>query len=101
MDVSRVVYSRDDPPYWELIEAHGDGFCNIAQAAHVHHPGFWSTDVDATRDELIAKGLHTSALARRSDGRLSMWTTDSNDLFGIRLEYVSTEHKPLIEAWAS
>ncbi|MGH3615954.1 MAG: VOC family protein [Pseudonocardia sp.] len=94
-----VTYSMDGPPYYELIEANGDGiFSARAERSHLHL-GFWEADMEGRMRTLAAQGIGLDAVARAQPGAVPDWIITRPDVLGIRLEYVSTLDRPGIERW--
>jgi hypothetical protein len=59
----RVVYSREGPPFVELVEAPEGSPWRAARTgsqetrAFIHHFGYWSSDIVADRRQLERQGL--------------------------------------------
>jgi catechol 2,3-dioxygenase-like lactoylglutathione lyase family enzyme len=83
-DVAPVTYSRDGPPYLELIEAAGDGVFGAGRGYGVHHIGIWVDDPRAAARSLLGAGLRVEA--GLDDGTDRVALTDPADLFGVRIE---------------
>lgn len=99
----RVAYSRQGPPYLELIEiVQPGGPCSAEDAGRIHHVGAWCEDVaGADRDALPAGGRsHYRVLAPAGQEIFAVLTAPS-PLLGTRIEYVSVTAKPVIEKWTS
>jgi hypothetical protein len=53
----RVAYSRQGPPYLELIPIGSPGgSCSARDAGRIHHVGAWSDDVPGVDRQLLSKG---------------------------------------------
>src|SRR5207244_2451818 len=62
LDVT-ITYSRQGPPYYELMGATGDGLYASANVG-LHHLGLWAAECKARRAELLARGLLDEPVAR-------------------------------------
>lgn len=96
----RVSYSHQGPPYFELIEAFGDGVWSAAEAGRIHHLGAFVDDVQAERKRLEALGLVTEATAVLPDGTPGGFAY-LNNAYGVRVELVSAASRDNIKEWVS
>jgi catechol 2,3-dioxygenase-like lactoylglutathione lyase family enzyme len=48
------AYTKQGPPYIELIQAEGEGFTGNDRAEGFHHMGYWVEDAQTARDQLTA-----------------------------------------------
>ena len=99
----RVAYSRQGPPYLELIEVGSPGGPFSAQdAGRIHHVGAWCDDVPGVdRHQLSAgDGSHYRVLDPVSREIFAVLTAPS-PLIGTRIEYVPVSAKRVIEQWTS
>ncbi len=94
-----VTYSMDGPPYYELIEAYGDGIFAAGEEGRIHHLGLWEPDMDCRMRTLAAQGIGLDAIARSQAGAVPDWIITRSDVLGIRIEYVNALHRPGIERW--
>jgi hypothetical protein len=99
----RVAYSRQGPPYLELIEiVQPGGPCSAEDVGRIHHVGVWCEDIaGADRDALSGGGTsHYRVLDPASQEIFAVLTAPS-PLLGTRVEYVSVAARPVIERWTS
>ncbi|MGW7824751.1 VOC family protein [Streptomyces puniciscabiei] len=95
---ARIAFSRQGPPYIELMEFHGSGTHSAAQGEGFHHLGFLDyLDPEAKLKELAAAGIGDDGMALDTDGSILLWFTDKQDLNGMRLEYVSPACQPIVK----
>ena len=95
----RATYSKEGPPYIELIEGHGDGLFSLRRGEGVHHLGFWSTDHRSYEASGPGRSLPVSVTVNVAPGEPTMWLTDPADLHGTRVEFVDERQRPMLEAW--
>jgi catechol 2,3-dioxygenase-like lactoylglutathione lyase family enzyme len=95
----RVVFSKEGPPHWELIEAVGDGIYGPQHLGELHHVAVLSPDPLARRDELLQDGFREVAAQYRSDGSMIVTYLDPADLHGIRIELLHAPVQDAILAW--
>ncbi len=53
----KVVYSRGEAPYIELIEGGQGGPWDVSKGSHIDHIGFYSEDVVEEAERLVKAGL--------------------------------------------
>ncbi len=94
-----LTYSIDGPPYYELIEAQGDGLYSLKHGAGIHHVGVWEADCEAKREELRAKGMTEEGAIYRPDGSIIVSFFEPGPLGGMRLELADLALKEGHEAW--
>jgi catechol 2,3-dioxygenase-like lactoylglutathione lyase family enzyme len=93
----RVSYSRQGPPYLELMQGQPSGFLSLARGEGVHHLGLW---VPAGTSADLAASSRFCALrpiARVNNGVQVL--TDPASLHGVPLELVDEARRPGVEAW--
>lgn len=56
-DEMQAVYSRQGPPFVELVNGHGSGFFAADQGPRLHHVGYIVEDVRAEADRLQTLGM--------------------------------------------
>ena len=56
-DEMQAVYSRQGPPYVELVSGHGSGFFAADTGPRLHHVGYIVDDVRAEAERLQALGM--------------------------------------------
>ena len=92
-----VSYSVAGPPYYELIQANGSGLYSREQGFGMHHVGLWMDDPDEVFATLSAQSIEVAAINRMPDGHIITIFTKPNWPGGVRLEYVNSRFKPLVE----
>jgi catechol 2,3-dioxygenase-like lactoylglutathione lyase family enzyme len=93
---TRVSFSREGPPYIELMSVAGTGTHGPAEVG-VHHFGIRGIeDVPARIDEVRALGVGNDGKSQLEDGRVHLWFTEKHDLNGARLEFISTFLGPTV-----
>ncbi len=95
----RCTYSIEGPPHIELLEGHGDGLFSLAQGEGLHHIGIWEDDNEHRCTFLRDAGASPAARVIGEGGEVLTVFTDPKDLFGVRLEYLSTLQREPLEAW--
>jgi quinol monooxygenase YgiN/catechol 2,3-dioxygenase-like lactoylglutathione lyase family enzyme len=96
-----AVFSRTEPPYYELIQAEGDGIVSEAQAGKILYYGLWETDMAGRLERLRSQGIGIDALFRMDVGSPPFAMITAPDLLGARLEYAGIEAKEPIEEWVA
>jgi catechol 2,3-dioxygenase-like lactoylglutathione lyase family enzyme len=91
---SRVRYSMEGPPHYELMQADSSDFFGPPEMNRVHHVGLWAPDIASAQLDLHGKGLRTQAQVRRPDGQPGVFFTDPADAFGIRFEVLNDTRRP-------
>ncbi|MCW2541990.1 MAG: uncharacterized protein JWN95_3715 [Frankiales bacterium] len=94
-----AVMSRTEPPYYELIQARGEGIVSADNAGQILYYGVWEPDM-AGRLELLAKqGVGVDALFRMDESSVPFAAITAPDLGGARIEYVGADAQAGIENW--
>ncbi|MDF5756956.1 antibiotic biosynthesis monooxygenase [Spongiactinospora sp. TRM90649] len=94
-----AVFSRSEPPYYELIQAEGDGICSVAHAGKILYYGVWEPDMAGRLDTLRAQGVGLDALFRADADAVPFAMITAPDLLGARIEYVGVDSMGPIEEW--
>ena len=94
-----AVFSRTEPPYYELIQAAGDGIVSAEQAGKILYYGVWETDMAARLEQLRAQDVGIDALFRLDADSTPFAIITAPDLAGARLEYVGIDDVGPIEEW--
>lgn len=94
-----AVFSRTEAPYYELIQASGEGIVSAAHAGKILYYGVWETDMAARLEQLHAQGVGMDALFRMDAGSTPFSMITAPDLMGARIEYVGIEDRGPIEEW--
>ncbi|WP_435260523.1 VOC family protein [Streptomyces sp. 1222.5] len=95
---ARISFSREGPPFIELMEFCGEGTHSAAQGEGIHHLGFMDyPDVDGRLQALEEDGVGCDGMALDGpEGNILLWFTDKQYLHGIRLEYVAELPQPIV-----
>jgi catechol 2,3-dioxygenase-like lactoylglutathione lyase family enzyme len=93
---TRISFSKEGPPYIELLSITGSGTHGPDEAG-VHHFGIRGIeDVDARIAECAALGIGEDGKSVMPDGRVHLWFTEKRDLDGIRLEFIAPINGPTV-----
>jgi catechol 2,3-dioxygenase-like lactoylglutathione lyase family enzyme len=95
----RLTYSIQGPPYYELIEAQGNGLYGLHHGEGLHHVGMWEPDSAGLLMRLRAKGMTKEAVQYRPDGTIIVAFLDPGALHGVRIEIADQGLKEGHEAW--
>ncbi len=83
----RAVYSRQGPPFYELVEAKGHGVFSLdGREEGFHHVGVFHEDSHAALTSMAEAGVEASARIEGGDGRTRVWFSEPSCLHGLRLE---------------
>ena len=85
---SLFTYSRQGPPYIELVEARSFGIHANTSGFGVHHVGFWETSIETQLETIEEKGLRAESRVVDPEGKTFVWYSNPDDLSGVRLEYI-------------
>lgn len=94
-----AMYSRNRPPYVELLQATGNGIFSEKNAGQILYFGIWESDIEGRIEELKQQGIGIDALLRSEPGKHAHAIITAPDKMGVRIEYVSTLLRPVTEAW--
>jgi catechol 2,3-dioxygenase-like lactoylglutathione lyase family enzyme len=95
----RCTYSREGPPYIELLEANGDGLFSLSHGEGVHHLGLWEPDTDGRCAALRSLGVGQEARVVSPEGGTFALFTRPEDLFGTRFELLHESSRAVTEEW--
>jgi len=88
-----------NPPYYELIQAAGNGITSVTLAGKILYFACWETDMAGRMAKLRTKGIGFDALFRMDANSPPFAMITKPDLLGTRIEYVDVSDKPAIEEW--
>ena len=94
-----LSFSTDGPPYYELLEAQGDGLYSLKHGIGLHHVGVWEADCKAKRKEFETKGMNHEATIYRPDGSVIVSFFEPGPLGGVRVELADLDLREQHEAW--
>ncbi len=95
----RLAWSYEGPPHIELIEAQGSGLYSLQGGEGFHHLGVWEDDFSSLRRNMKVWALSEQAAQHEQDGETIANYTSPADLYGMRLEFVSTARRAEILEW--
>lgn len=95
----RVTYSKDGPPFIELMEGHDTRFPSLAHGEGVHHVGLWVPPGTADSPAERFRQLHVDA--RVSTGGSVLVHTAPEMLHGVRLELVDESTRVGLLTWVT
>ncbi|NET34248.1 MAG: VOC family protein [Cyanothece sp. SIO1E1] len=93
-----AVFSREGPPYYELIQASGAGIFSVKYCDCIHYVGIYDADIPARIAAFRTANHSIDATLKNSAGEPFGLVTAPGSL-GIRLEYVDLSARPAIEEW--
>jgi catechol 2,3-dioxygenase-like lactoylglutathione lyase family enzyme len=94
-----AAFSMTEPPYYELLEAAGDGITSAKLAGNILYYGVWETDMAARLEKLKQQKIGLDALFKRDADSPPFAIITAPVLMGARVEYVDISAKPAIEEW--
>lgn len=97
----KVAYSKQGPPYVELLQSQDSGLYAASQGEGFHHVGLWEPDCEGRQDEFIAQGMDPIHTQFDQDGSIIVTYFDPDKLHGVMLELVDEGRKPIMETWWS
>lgn len=96
-----AAFSMTKPPYYELIQANGDGITSVALAGNILYFGVWEADMAGRLAKLRAQNIGFDALFRMDASSPPFAMITKPDLMGARIEYVDVSDKKSIEEWVT
>ncbi|MGE5289173.1 MAG: VOC family protein [Micromonosporaceae bacterium] len=93
------VMSRTEPPYYELIQANGDGIFSLANSGQILYHGVWETDMAVRLDRLRENGIGIDATFRLDPSSLPHAVFTEPFLEGTRIEYVDISSREILLEW--
>ena len=94
-----AAFSMTKPPYYELIQADGDGIISLKNAGQILYYGVWEKDMEKRLNLLKSQGIGIDAQFKMDVNAIPYALITKPDLMGARIEYVSIEDKKPIEEW--
>ena len=84
-----AAYSMTEPPYYELVQAAGDGITSPKLAGNILYYGLWETDMAARLEKLKQQKIGLSAsVLKRASSPIFCWSSFS------RRAAMSVSHSP-------
>lgn len=94
-----AAFSMTAPPYYELIQADGDGVISIANGGKILYYGMWESDMARRLEQLEKLKIGWDALFRMDAKTPPYALITRPGLFGARIEYVEDTARAPIEEW--
>ncbi|HEX4518322.1 MAG TPA: VOC family protein [Gaiellaceae bacterium] len=91
----RLTYSRQGPPFLELVEGAPGSLWDPGVSTPPHHTGYWSDDVEADSARLRAEGMEV-VLDGTAHGRRFVYLRSRH---GLTIELTDVQRRPAILAW--
>jgi quinol monooxygenase YgiN/catechol 2,3-dioxygenase-like lactoylglutathione lyase family enzyme len=96
-----AAFSRTEPPYYELIQADGDGITSARHCGKILYYGCWEADMAGRLESLRENGVGVDALFRMDAESAPFAIITAPDLLGARIEYVGADSLGPIEEWVA
>ncbi len=90
----RAVYSKQGPPYLELLSGQPGSFFSTADGPRLHHAGLIVEDWEAEVERLQSLGM---TLHGTTSGSVAFFTTE----FGLNLEVMGQRIRGVLDGWLS
>ncbi len=97
--VSHVCFSREGPPYYELLQVGSHGLFGPTELGRIHHVGVWTPDAAASQTAFSGKGVTAEAEILTVEGRTRVWYSDPHDAYGIRFEFQEESRRDWLERY--
>jgi quinol monooxygenase YgiN/catechol 2,3-dioxygenase-like lactoylglutathione lyase family enzyme len=94
-----AVFSRTAPPYYELIQADGNGIVSADKAGQILYFGCWESDMAGRLKALAKAGVGVDATFRNAPDHVPFAIMTAPDLCGARIEYVDIADLAQIAQW--
>jgi Glyoxalase/Bleomycin resistance protein/Dioxygenase superfamily len=98
LEVASVI-SQTEPPYYELIQATGDGIFSLANSGQILYHGVWEKDMAARLEFLREHGIGADAIFRHDAASLPYAVFTEPFLEGTRVEYMDVANKEFMLEW--
>lgn len=95
----RITWSKEGPPYLELLESQDNHGLYGRHLEGLHHVGLWEPDPAKLMERLEGMGLVKEALQWSPEKKIIAAYTAPRELYGTRLEFIEASRKPGMEAW--
>lgn len=94
-----AAFSRTAPPFYELIQAEGNGIVSADKAGQILYFACWEADMAAREQALARDGVGVDAAFRNGPGEAPFAMITAPDLLGARIEYVDIADLAPIAEW--
>ncbi|MFI9504849.1 hypothetical protein [Nocardia sp. NPDC052566] len=95
-----TALSRTAPPYYQLIQATGDGLFATPGTGQPRYYGCWDEDTNRRLVQLTARGAVIDAVLRAPLAAAPSAIITGPDRAGGRIAFIAARHRPAIETWA-
>jgi quinol monooxygenase YgiN/catechol 2,3-dioxygenase-like lactoylglutathione lyase family enzyme len=95
-----AAFSMTQPPYYELIQAAGNGIISASNAGRILYFACWEADMAGRLARLKKQKVGVDALFRMDAVSPPFAMITAPDLLGARIEYVDESDRAPIEEWA-
>jgi len=95
---ARVAFSREGPPWFEVIEGPPDTIWAPEQGIGLHHVGLYVDDLPGEIARLERLGMSIETASIDAEGNLRNFAY-LNGFAGMRVELVDVRLKPTLEGW--
>lgn len=98
--VSYLTWAKQGPPYYELVEAKGNGLHSIERhGPGLHHVGLFVPDVDAALARLTPAGVGVEGRVVAPDGTTMVCWTSRSPITGLMVELMDERLRAGIQGW--
>ena len=95
---ARVVFTRQGPPWLEVIEGPPDSIWSAANGNALHHLAYYVDDLPLERERLTALGMEFEVGGRGPDGQVTGFAYLKSPVSG-RIELVEERLRDNMERW--
>jgi catechol 2,3-dioxygenase-like lactoylglutathione lyase family enzyme len=96
----RATYSRQGPPFMELLEANGNGVYGAHHGEGLHHVGLWDPSIATNKSMYIdKKNMSVEGEVLLPTGDVFAWYAKSDTAHGVRFEFVDEAARADQEKW--
>lgn len=96
----KATYSREGPPYFELMEAVGETIWSAGYAGQLHHIGVYAEDTQREIARLEETGFTIEAQGQTPEGE-PLGPTYLTNRLGLRIELASGAGREMVADWVS
>jgi catechol 2,3-dioxygenase-like lactoylglutathione lyase family enzyme len=97
---SHLAWAKEGPPYYELVEAKGDGLHSLERhGIGLHHVGLFVRDVDEVLARLAPSGVRVEGSVVGPDGKTMVCWTSRSEATGLMVEFMDERLRAGIQQW--